>query len=306
MNRWVVYQRERFPLAGHAPLIAAFSVSAVCFSRLARGEPGPPPAAPLLVAFVTALLFFLQLRIADEFKDFEDDARYRPYRPVPRGLVTLRELGWVGASGAVVQLALAVWLRPPLVVLLAAAWLYLALMSREFFAPDWLKAHPVAYMASHMGIIPLIDLYATACDWTAVGFRPPDGLIWFLLVSYVNGLVVEIGRKIRVPADEETGVETYSALWGLRRALWSWLAAVLVTAVFAWQAARQIDAERGVLALLALLVTACAWTAARLNRHARPGGGKAIEMASGVWTLLMYLSLGAVPAVMRWMNQAAE
>ncbi len=115
MTRWITYQRERFPLLAHGPLVAAFSVSAVCFSRLVRGEPGLPPPASLVVAFVTALIFFLQLRIADEFKDFEDDARYRPYRPVPRGLVTLRELGWIGVGGAAIQLALALWLHPPLV-----------------------------------------------------------------------------------------------------------------------------------------------------------------------------------------------
>ena len=39
--------------------------------------------------------------------DAEEDARFRPYRPVPRGLVTLRELGWIGALIAVVQFALA-------------------------------------------------------------------------------------------------------------------------------------------------------------------------------------------------------
>ena len=93
MTRWVVYQRERFPLAGHGPLVAAFSASAVCFSSLVRGRVARR-RQPLLVAFVTSLLFFLQLRIADEFKDYEEDARYRPYRPVPRGLVTLRELAW--------------------------------------------------------------------------------------------------------------------------------------------------------------------------------------------------------------------
>ena len=303
MNRWVVYQRERFPLAGHVPLIAAFSLSAVCFSRLARGEPGLPPAAALGVAFVTALIFFLQLRIADEFKDFEDDARYRPYRPVPRGLVTLRVLGWVGRGGAVVQLALAVWLRPSLVVLLVLAWAYLALMSREFFATEWLKAHPVAYMASHMVIIPLVDLYATACDWTADGWFPPSGLIWFLLVSYVNGVVVEIGRKVRAPADEETGVETYSALWGLPRALAVWMGAVLMTAFFAWQAARRVGVESMVLALLAVLVAGCALAAARFVRRPVAGGGKTIEIASGVWTLFMYLSLGAVPALLQWMSR---
>ncbi len=40
---------------------------------------------------------------------------------------------------------------------------------------------------------------------------------------------VEVGRKLRSPADEETGVETYSALWGRFRAIAAWLAAMTVT-----------------------------------------------------------------------------
>lgn len=92
--RWWVYQRERFPVFAHGALIAAFSASAVCYSALVRGA-DRVALGSLAVAFGTAFLFFLQLRIADEFKDFAEDARFRPYRPVPRGLVTLRErLAW--------------------------------------------------------------------------------------------------------------------------------------------------------------------------------------------------------------------
>lgn len=297
MSRWVVYQRERFPLAGHAPPVAAFSVSAVCFSALLRDASGAPTLARLGVAFATALLFFLQLRISDEFKDAEDDARYRPYRPVPRGLVTLNELAAIGIAAGLVQLALALWLNVRLVLPLGLAWGYLALMAREFFATRWLKAHPVVYMASHMVIIPLIDLYATACDWLAAGLRwPPAGLYWFLLVSYFNGIVVEIGRKTRAPDDEEAGVETYSALWGPAAAVGVWWAAMAVTAIFAWQAARRIDFERPMLALLAVLLTVCAIVGVRFTQRQGPGSGKAIELSAGVWTLLMYLGLGAVPA----------
>jgi 4-hydroxybenzoate polyprenyltransferase len=296
MTRWITYQRERFPLLAHGPLVAAFSVSAVCFSRLVRGEPGLPPPASLVVAFVTALIFFLQLRITDEFKDFEDDARYRPYRPVPRGLVTLRELGWIGVGGAAIQLALALWLHPPLVALLVLAWAYLALMSREFFAAEWLRRRPAIYMASHMVIIPLIDLYATACDWLPVTGWPPPGLIWFLLVSYVNGIVVEVGRKTRAPADEEPGVETYSSAWGLTTAVSVWVAALVVTAVLAWQAARQIGFAAAMARFLIVLVGVSTLAAMRLARFRAPGTGKAVELASGIWTLLLYLSLGAIPA----------
>lgn len=299
MKRWIIYQRERFPLAAHGPLVAAFSVSAVSVSHLLRGERGLPDPAALLVAFVTALLFFLQLRIADEFKDFEDDSRHRPYRPVPRGLVTLRELGLIGLGAAALQLALASWLEPTLVLLLAGAWGYLALMTREFFVPTWLKARPILYMASHMVVIPLIDLYATACDWRVAGRTwPPDGLIWFLLVSYANGVVVEIGRKIRSPQDEEPGVETYSALWGRPVAVGAWLSAVLATAICAWQTAAGIGIARPVGWLLLALVAGCTLTALVFLRTARAGAGKRIEIASGVWTLLMYLSLGAVPALL--------
>jgi 4-hydroxybenzoate polyprenyltransferase len=298
MRRWILYQRERFPLAAHAPLVAAFSVSAVCFSSLLRGHVALPRAPALIVAFITALLFFLQLRIADEFKDFEDDATYRPYRPVPRGLVTLGELGWVGAGAAAVQLALALWFDPGLVALLLVAWTDLALMTREFFAPAWLKARPVAYMASHMVILPLVDLYATACDWWPAGFRrPPPGLTWFLAASYLNGIVIEIGRKVRAPADEERGVDTYSALWGRTRAATAWIGAVGATGAAAWQAARQIGTGRATGTVLLILVGVCAAVAADYVRRPTTARAKRIETMAGIWTLLLYLCLGAVPLV---------
>src|SRR6266542_689579 len=117
-NRWCIYQRERFPVLAHGLLIAAFSSSAVSFSCLLRGGHSVPSPSSLLTAFATAFILFLQLRITDEFKDFDEDSRYRPYRPVPRGLVKLRELAAIGAFGALVQLGLALWLSPRLTLLL--------------------------------------------------------------------------------------------------------------------------------------------------------------------------------------------
>jgi 4-hydroxybenzoate polyprenyltransferase len=251
---------------------------------------------------VTCLLFFLQLRIADEFKDFEEDARYRPYRPVPRGLVTLRELAWLGVAAALTQLTIALLLEPALVWLLLVTWTYLALMTREFFARRWLKSHPIAYMTSHMLILPLVDLYATACDWRAAGLAsPPPGLGWFLAVSFLNGIIIEIGRKTRAASDEEHGVETYSALWGRQGAISGWLLAVLLTATAAWQASIRIGTSGPTVAMLALLAVGCAAVAGRFIRSSQSGSGRWIEAMAGVWTVLMYLGLGAAPlAVTLW------
>jgi 4-hydroxybenzoate polyprenyltransferase len=299
-NRWWIYQRERFPLLGHVPLVAAFSFSAVAYSMLLRGETGLPLLTSWLVAFLTSLAFFMQLRIADEFKDFEEDSRYRPYRPVPRGLIRLRELGVLGGLLALIQLTLALWLYPPLVIVLLGTWLYLGFMSHEFFVRAWLKARPVTYLWTHMLIMPLIDLYATACDWLVVsgdgGFSPvPDGLYWFLIVSFFNGIVIEIGRKLRAPQDEEAGVETYSVLWGQKRALGVWLGTLLVTALSAAFAAWQIDFLWPVVSILLLLLAIAVLASWHFIRHLTPGSGKRIERFAAVWTLAMYLSLGAGP-----------
>ncbi len=303
MTRWWTYQKERFPLAQHGPLIFAFSFSGLCFSSLLRGEMAWPEPQQLATAFITALLFFLQLRIADEFKDFEEDARYRPYRPVPRGLVSLRELGWVFAAAGALQLALALALFPPLFWILLAAWIYLAAMSKEFFAREWLKRRPIAYLVSHMAIMPLVDLYVTSCDWRVAGLPwPRAGIYWFLAVSFFNGVMIEFGRKIRTPADEEVGVETYTKLWGVRRAPLAWLAAVACNAVAACFAARSIGFAIPAIAILGALLAAAAAIAFAFRRDPSAASAKRIPIFSALWTLLMYLTLGPISlALSQWL-----
>lgn len=298
LARWWIYQRERFPLATHIPLIAAFSFCTLTFSMLARGVVAVPPLKAIIVAFVTALLFFLEMRIADEFKDADEDARYRPYRPVPRGLITLRELGVVAVVAGAVQASLALWLAPALLPFLLGTWAYLGLMCREFFVRDWLKAHPATYMWSHMLILPLIDLYGTACDWRVANVPPPLGLGILLVVSFCNGFILEVGRKIRAPRDEEHGVETYTALWGRGRAVSIWLVALGVTAIAAALATFQIETPWEIVAYLVVVALAVV-LGLRFLRHPVPGSGKPIELISGLWTLVLYLSLGAIPLVLR-------
>jgi 4-hydroxybenzoate polyprenyltransferase len=74
---------------------------------------------------------------------------------------------------------------------------------------------------------------------------PHAGLAWFLIVSFFNGVVIEVGRKIRAPQDEEVGVETYTALWGRPQAIMAWLGALLLTAISAWLAAAHAQHPAG-------------------------------------------------------------
>jgi 4-hydroxybenzoate polyprenyltransferase len=291
-RRWVVYQRERFPLLAHGPLIGAFAFAAVSVSAAGRGA--RPAAAAIVVAAVSALVAFFQLRVIDEHKDAADDAQWRPYRPVPRGLVTLRELRTLGLAGAAVQAGLAYWLDPLLLFPLAALWGMLGLMAVEFGLKTAMHGRPLLILLSHGLVVPCVDAYASMADWYVAGGIPATLLASFLVASYANGLVVEIGRKLRAPADEERGVGTYTADWGTRRALVTWGAAVLVSFASALLVARQL----GTLLPTALVLSAAAsWVAYGAFRVSTgtPGAGKFAEQGAGVWTLALYGALGLLP-----------
>lgn len=294
MRLWQ-YQRERFPLAKHGMLVAAFSFCAVCLSALLRGATVWPAWQTALVAFGVVLLAFLQLRIADEFKDAATDAQYRPERPVPRGLVTLTELRWVGIVAMVIQVGLALWLHSLLLVPLVVLWGYMALMRIEFGVPNWLHRHPLVYLVSHMVIVPLIDFSATTADWLPHGHTAAKTLTWFLAVSFFNGIVIEIGRKTWAPAQERAGVESYSSTWGIRRAVGSWLGALAAAYCCALAVAAAIDFFWPVFGLLTAGLAGLSGLGWRFVKQPTAGGAAALETYSGLWVAGLYLILGIAP-----------
>ena len=298
LQRLWIYQRERFPLARTALLLAVFSAASINVSALLAGRALPDIGA-YLVAFAVALIFLFQLRACDEVKDAEVDRRYRPERAVPRGLVSLQLI--VGLALAAVPLAVALaaardaWLTLPL----ALVWLWMALMAFEFFAPDWLKARPFLYLVSHMLIMPLIDLFITACEWLTRAGSPPAHLWLFLLLSFLNGCVLEIGRKIYAPRNEREGVETYSALLGARTATLLWGATVAAAFVLLLAVGSAVGAPRlvGTIGLAGLAT--CLVVAWMFWRTPDAAAQQRLDTMSGLWVLTCYGSAGFVPLLFR-------
>ncbi|MDP3737624.1 MAG: UbiA family prenyltransferase [Hyphomonadaceae bacterium] len=291
------YQAERFPVFKHGALIAAFGASAVCLSALLRNA--VPSIQSIVVAVVVLFGLFFQLRVADEHKDNEEDTKFRPERPVPRGLVTLSELRWTAFAVGVVQLVLSALLGWMLIGLLLVVWAWMALMTKEFFAPRMLKKSPVLYLVSHMMVMPLIDLYATACDWGTAGDSGHQGfgltLGGFLLLSLINGTVIELSRKSWAPGMEREGVETYSKLWkpgGAGVAIM-----VVVLTGLAVSAFVHVRSGAGIWFLFGLLLIA-AWAAySAIDYGGTPTEktSKRLEMTAGVYVLANYLLLGVLP-----------
>jgi 4-hydroxybenzoate polyprenyltransferase len=291
------YQKERFPLAKTAPLLAVFSAASIAVSAEMAGRPLPGPGA-FLAGFVVALLLLFQMRVCDEWKDLDDDRRLRPDRPIPRGLISLRAVLTLGAASLPLA-ALAAWAwHPPVLWLLALVWVWLAAMTLEFGFPAWLKARPILYLVSHMAIMPLIDLLLTAMEWLPSG-TPAPGLVLFLALSFVNGCVLEIGRKLWSPEAEIAGVDSYSALWGPGWAAQVWSGCVAVSFALLMGVALVTGAFWITLTLGGAMALVCLASAASYASAPTPAAQKRMDTMAGLWVFACYALAGFAPLIVR-------
>ncbi|MCL2019516.1 MAG: UbiA family prenyltransferase [Oscillospiraceae bacterium] len=298
MNKWWVYQKERFPLAGYIPLMATFGFSSLSYSlhlRNADAALSDISIPQMITAIVVTLFWFMLLRIADEHKDFEEDMQFRPYRPVQRGLITLKELRIFGAVLVLLMVALSIWVDLRLLWLLLLGFVWLAFMSLEFGIPKWLKAHPTIYLISHMLIMPFIDLYATAVEWLPSGGVFSFGIVLYMISSFCDGTVVEVGRKLRAPENEEYGVDTYTHIWGAKKAMVVWMICMTISGTSTVVAGFQVNVGFEIMVVLLLHYIIALSSAVKFAKKPTPKNAKAFKILPGIWMILMHTMLGVLP-----------
>lgn len=295
LKRFLTYQKERYPFLAYIFLIGSFSFSAIAYSRICRGQTTFVPLTTFALCLFDTLTLFFILRILDEFKDQEDDRAYRSYLPVPRGLISLTELKYIGIVTLMLQVGLTAIFFPSLLYLLGVVYAYLFLMSKEFFIRAWLKQNQFWYVTTHMLIIPLVDFFASGFDWKLNHEPAPSGLIFFFAVSFMNGIVLEIGRKIKPPDYEEPGVLSYTFQLGTRRAVMLWLGILLVTLALAILASYVAEHAFYAYFALVLVFIICLIPAIMFLKHQTKRNAKLIEYSSALWTFAMYLIIGGIP-----------
>lgn len=297
-RRFFIYQKERFPFLAHGPLILMFTFSAISYSRISRGQSDFIDLDDFIVGFITTLSLFLLVRILDEHKDKETDSKFRKELPVPRGLISLKELRNVGFIVFSIPIVCILSVHPTMLVFYFIVIAYLFFMTVEFFAHDWLNANMWAYVGSHMIIIPLVDIYASGLDWYLDGVKPHLGLLFFFGVSYFNGVVLEVGRKLKAPELEKEGVVTYSGILGPKKGSWLWLGMLTLTAIIAASACYYAELSMLSYFILASVLLVCFIFAFRYMRIPNQQNSKSLEILSGIWTLLMYGTLGGIPGLL--------
>jgi len=298
LKRWYIYQKERFPLLQFIPMMAMFGFCGLSFS-LHMHNPNAKLSdigiAPYIVAVMTTLIWFMLLRIADEHKDFEEDSKFRPYRPVQRGLVKLKELRYIGIVLGVLQCAMAIWIDWKLLIVLAIVYFWFFLMCKEFFVTKWLKAHPTWYLASHMIILPFINLFTTSIEWLPRDGWINAGIIAFMISSLCDGTVVEVGRKLRAPENEEYGVDTYTHIWGTRKAMFVWLFCVSISWVSTIVEGFFVNVGYELGIAITILYSIAWYIAMRFAKNPTAKNAKVFLWFPGVWEVVQYFMIGLVP-----------
>jgi len=166
-------------------------------------------------------LLLLLLRLMDEIKDKDIDARLFPQRPLPSGLVTELDI----------RIAIATSVASIIAVLATAGWVlwvgiivlvYAGLMYRFFFVPGLLKRSLLLTLATHNPIVPLMLILLLCIAVEDAGIALADlqfHPIVLLLIQYWGmSFSWEVARKIRAPW-QETAYVTYSSIFGTRGAI---------------------------------------------------------------------------------------
>ena len=333
IKNFKIYLNERFPLGKNSFFVLIFTLSGYIYTSLLYNSKIITPILSkevnrvsllwdkeidkvpmiwykLLPLFIIIFMFFFQLRITDEFKDYEEDLKYRSYRPVQRGIISLKALGKIGIATIIIQIILAHVINPKLIYFMLLVWLYMFLMTKEFFIKNWLTERILIYALSHV----VIMIFITLVIVKGTGYTLQDhfsetlylsleryeknifiGLIPLFTLNYLNGIVLEIGRKTRRADEEEHGVQTYSKLWGRKKAVIV-LSLLFVIEYFLVILGLAHTYEKyfffGGLTLLVILVVSIYFMVKFLKKNL---SGKIVETVSGLWIIFSSMSLGLLP-----------
>jgi hypothetical protein len=228
MDRWITYVKERFPVPVYLLLIGGFTLSGLFLAGGAFQWRG------FLVSFFGFLFFFFQLRLMDERKDYDKDVVAHPERPLPRGLLSVDEVGQT-----IVLINLMMLAYGALVMVLTnrvasisyyAVTVYLLLMYKEFFLARWLDERPLLYAVTHQAIVFAICIFAVTV--TRPELARNGQTLWLGLMILGSFFSYEVCRKLDPGAHPV--LKTYLSVYGKGVTSLVVVTASLVAAAGAW------------------------------------------------------------------------
>ena len=318
IKNFKIYLNERFPLGKNSFFVFIFTLSGYIYTSLlynskimylfTNGVKIGIFQYKIIALFIIIFMFFFQLRITDEFKDYEEDLKYRAYRPVQRGIISLKTLGKIGIATVIIQIMLAHVIDPEIIYFMIFVWIYMFLMAKEFFIKKWLTKRILIYALSHVVIMVFITLVIVEATQYIVPKNIFDVFIlqWYrhnidfaliplFVLNYLNGIVLEIGRKTRRADEEEHEVQTYSKLWGRKKAVIVLSLLFIIEYFFVILGLAHTYEKYFLFSGLTLLVILIVSIYFMVKFLKKDLSGKIVETVSGLWIIFSSMCMGLLP-----------
>lgn len=282
-KRLLAYLHERFPPVVYTVLVALFWMSSV-FTSATLSQTDIPWLSAMVMPVVWGV--FLHLRLFDEHKDAEIDRLAYPDRLLSRGVVDLPLLWRLALVVILLEGSLSALMGLKVLIVWGVTLLFTLAMRVEFGIGTWLNQHIFIYAITHNPVVACLGMLC----WAATGHEWNPVFAGYLLMVSLASLAFELGRKIRQPEEELSGVDSYSSVFGRARSVWILRAVGILSTVVGGLLLWYLS--KGVLSVffgLGLLFQGCAIVCLVVfSRHDRPAS--TVEQGGSLFLLLQFLA----------------
>jgi hypothetical protein len=227
----MAYTKERFPLVPIMLFVFLLTAGYAHFFANWFGHQFSWNEPKLWITMVSVFLFMLQLRMADEIKDFDKDSKAFPERLLSRGVIKLSTIAVILYSTIAVELLLSFSMGMTHLLWMVVLQVWANLMAKEFFCKEFLDKQVTVSLILHQLILVPLAIYSALPFVADENFFASPTIYPALIFATLLYTVYEIARKTWSADRENVNADSYTRFWGIRGAIITQM--VLVAAVLA-------------------------------------------------------------------------
>lgn len=211
---WIQFTKERFEPLSHLTMIIVFVFTHLLVIHASKAT--STNYISNLFLLVGVIAFYFKLRLYDEVKDYELDVVINKTRPLPRGLLTHKDM----YRGMVVCIAIEIFCFSlqgwQSFLSIIVAIIYSIIMYKEFFIAEKIRPYLTTYALIHTIVTTLLSfaIFSFVAKISLLEIIQDPSLLSFALANWLLFNIFEFGRKTFASSEERPNVDTYSSLFG--------------------------------------------------------------------------------------------
>ena len=229
LTKLLAYTKERFPLIPIMLFVFLLTTGHAHFFSNWFGQTFNWSNPQLWMTTICIFLFMLQLRMADEIKDFHKDSIAYPERILSQGIISLSVIRTILYATIATELALSFTMGLPHGLWMVLLQLWAFLMAKEFFFPKILESSGLLNLVLHQLVLFPLAIFAALPFIAYKANIIQLSLLSPLLYLTIHYTLYEISRKTWSSDRESPHADSYTRFWGIKGAVGSQIFLIILT-----------------------------------------------------------------------------